>query len=275
MSQLSSRSRRPIRRPPASTAAPGLGLAISRRLAAADGWAHVGRERRPGPGRDVRIHHPRAGPSRRPSAAAILRANSLSLRGKRLLIVDDNATNRRDAWPADGQVGACGRARSRRRPRRFGSLNRGNRSISRSWTCTCRRWMASSCARRLRALRPALPLVLFSSLGRREAGDGERLFAAYLDQADPPVAALRHAGRDCWPRDAAPKPEPAAEVTARAGSPEMAARHPLRILLAEDNVVNQKLALRILQQMGYRADLASNGIEAIESRRAAGLRRGA
>ena len=45
----------------------------------------------------------------------------------------------------------------------------------------------------------------------------------------------------------------------------MAKRHPLRILLAEDNLVNQKLATRLLEQMGYRIDLASNGIEACES----------
>ncbi|MEO8922757.1 MAG: ATP-binding protein [Caldimonas sp.] len=45
----------------------------------------------------------------------------------------------------------------------------------------------------------------------------------------------------------------------------MAERHPLRILLAEDNVVNQKLAMRLLAQMGYRADLARNGVEVVAS----------
>ena len=56
-----------------------------------------------------------------------------------------------------------------------------------------------------------------------------------------------------------------ADGAARDLDPEHATRHPLRILLVEDNVVTQKLALRLLSMMGYQADIASNGIEAIEA----------
>ena len=65
--------------------------------------------------------------------------------------------------------------------------------------------------------------------------------------------------------------DPASQPAARTSTSGMSSidhtlgqRLPLRILVAEDNVVNQKVALLLLQRMGYRADLAADGEEVLE-----------
>jgi CheY-like chemotaxis protein len=118
-------------------------------------------------------------------------------------------------------------------------------------------------AEALRGKAPKLPLVLFSSLGRREPSADDTLFAAHLSKP------LRQSQLfDTLVNLLSTEPEtklPEAKPTRPQLDPEMARWHPLRILVAEDNVVNQKLAIRMLQKLGYRADLASNGIEAVQS----------
>jgi CheY-like chemotaxis protein len=112
--------------------------------------------------------------------------------------------------------------------------------------------------------------VLFSSLGRREAGAGEGLFVAYLSKPlkqSQLFDTLAGLFTDLKPTQPEPNSSTLPSVAERRLKldPELASRHPLKILLAEDNAVNQKLALRLLEQMGYRADVASNGLEAVES----------
>jgi signal transduction histidine kinase/CheY-like chemotaxis protein/HAMP domain-containing protein len=179
------------------------------------------------------------------------------LQGKRMLVVDDNATNRRILALQALKWGMV--VKDTEAPEQaLEILNSASFDLA-ILDMHMPGMDGATLAARIREAGHALPLVLFSSIGRKKVSD--TLFAATLAKPlrqshlfDTLMTLLMH---DAAPRRVAAPAKPRIDA-------EMASRHALRILLAEDNVVNQKLALRLLRQMGYRADLASNGVEAIE-----------
>jgi GAF domain-containing protein/CheY-like chemotaxis protein len=185
------------------------------------------------------------------------------LNEKRVLIVDDNATNRRILTL---QLRGWGmQTRETESPREaLVWLQHGDPFDLVITDMHMPEMDGMMLAREIRKLREAaaLPLVLFTSLGRRESDPDAVNFAAFLSKPIKPSQLFDAlAGIFTSPQAAAPKPAPSKPALAA----EMGTQHPLRILLAEDNLVNQKLALRVLQQMGYHADLAVNGREALDA----------
>ncbi len=197
-------------------------------------------------------------------------AHDVEIRGLRVLLVDDSPTNRKifreqlrawgcemqEAADAAGALEILREAAKNQRPvsvaivdflmpgmdcPAFAQTVRADGSIARTG------------------------LVLVTSIPRR--GDGARMleagFDAYLTKpvkhaqlydAITTVVGLRRREPDGKPRQLVTK-----------HSLKEAARSRYRILLVEDNPVNQKVAVRILEKAGYRCDVAANGQEAVDA----------
>jgi signal transduction histidine kinase/CheY-like chemotaxis protein len=236
----------------------GLGLAISKLLAELMGgtmWAESG-----GLGQGSTFHFTMAcKPTELPAGTRRhFIGEQPALKGKRILVVDDNATNRRILALQSAKWGMA--VQDTEFPAQALEMLKKDAYDLAIVDMHMPEMDGATLAKAIRDAGHALPLVLFTSLGRKEAGDGR--FAATLAKPlrqsqlfDTLVSLLI---KDAAPKAAAAAAKPRMDA-------DMAKRHPLRILLAEDNVVNQKLALRLLQQMGYRADVAGNGLEAVQS----------
>ena len=234
----------------------GLGLAISRRLAELmDGSLTATSAGVSGQGSTFRLEiHAYAAET----ALAPVAIVGVDLAGRHVLVVDDNATNRRildtllQRWAMTTDVTGSPREA-------LGWVNEGRRFDLAILDMHMPELDGISLATAIRASKAgaAVPIVILSSLGMHDRAS--EAVAAFLIKPVKP-SALHDTLATVLARNAASVPVRAAGTGI---DHELGARHPLRILLAEDNPVNQKLALRVLERMGYNADLAVDGLAAI------------
>ena len=191
------------------------------------------------------------------------------LTGRHSLIVDDNETNRRILSSQLGRWGLINHA-FERPAEALQYLQDGGAADLALLDMMMPEMHGVDLAKALSAIKPrsALPLVLLSSVSREELRrfNSEEVFDVILCKPVRQSALL-----DALQTTLASEEPIAAETPAidRELDPTLGHRHPLRILVAEDNLVNRKLITRLLERLNYSPMLVDNGFACLEA-----LRRG-
>jgi PAS domain S-box-containing protein len=241
----------------------GLGLTISKHLSELMGgtmWA----ESDGVPGHGSTFHFTILAEVSARQELTYLHGPQPALAGKRILIVDDNATNRHilsrqsRTWGMVPHEAATGREA-------LAWIRDGEPFDVAILDMHMPEMDGLALAAEMRTYRDArtLPLVMLTSLGqaREISRNGGSELAACLTK---PVKSAQL--YDILAHVLGGQMLPAREHAARPYiDPHMGQRYPLRILLAEDNAANQKVALSQLKKMDYRADVVANGVEVLEA----------
>jgi signal transduction histidine kinase/DNA-binding response OmpR family regulator len=237
----------------------GLGLAISRRLAQAMG-GDLTVESSGIVGEGSTFSFSLLAEEGVAAAPARRRAEPTDLAGRRVLVVDDNATNRRILTAQLARWGMKSRE-TESSVEALAWIEAGEHFDLALVDHLMPELDGLALTDAIRRARPtdAPAVIVLSSVGHRVARDADDVM--FLTKPVKPSALHDAIATALGPEALAPVARPAARPDR--GDAQIALDRRLHVLVAEDNAVNQKLALRLLERLGYAADLATNGLEAI------------
>lgn len=241
----------------------GLGLAISKRLSEMMGgsmWV----ESQVGQGST--FYFTLVAPS--VSSSSLVNSSPVELALKRLLIVDDNATNRRiltlqaQSWGMIARTATGGNEA-------LSWIERGERFDIAILDMQMPQMDGLTLAAEIHKHPECqkLPLLILTSIADppSEVQTAKVDFAAFLTK---PIkqSHLYNVLSGILSEQPTMQVQPPGSEKSQIDL-SLAQRLPLRILLAEDNVVNQKVAIHLLRRLGYRVDVAGNGLEVLAALR--------